>query len=215
MTDNWHMNLKNKNREDLIAAAKELFIKESFLKVNVKDICSLAGISRVTFYKHFQTMDELVFEVQVEILENMTGSIHKASSAGMSGKEQLILMLNAWIEYAAAYPGYIRFILLFDLHYEAYETDPALKAKYEAFISREKEQHFLLHALETGMNDHSLRKDPAPLEIAQFIFTSMIALLQKICRSAGKEEEAGLKDIRMARRFAGMLIEHLSAEEIQ
>lgn len=43
----------------------------------------------------------------------------------------------------------------------------------------------------------------------------MIALLQKICLTAGKEEKAGLQDIRIARRFAGMLIEHLSAEEIQ
>lgn len=210
MTENWHTHLKNKNRDDLIAAAKELFIRESFLKVNVKDICSLAGISRVTFYKHFQTIDELVFEVQVEILENMTGYITQAPAAGMSGKQMLVSMLNAWIEYAAAYPGYIRFILLFDLHYEAYESASGLKAQYEAFIGREKEQHFLLDTLETGIKDASLQPDPEPLETAHFIFTSMMALLQKMSMSTRGGEKTNPQEIRIARRFAEMLVEHLS-----
>lgn len=212
MTETWHNNLKTRNREDLIAAAKELFIRESFLKVNVKEICSLAGISRVTFYKHFQSIDELVFEVQVEILENMTGYVKKASSAGMSGREMLVSMLNAWIEYGAAHPGCIRFILLFDLHYEAYEAGTALKTEYEAFIGREKEQHFLMNALEAGMKDGSLLQDPEPLETAHFIFTSMMALLQKMCMSAGQDGQKGQPEIRIARRFAGILIEHLSAD---
>ncbi|WP_277467798.1 MULTISPECIES: TetR/AcrR family transcriptional regulator [unclassified Paenibacillus] len=127
-------------------------MRESFLKVNVKEICSLAGISRVTFYKHFQSIDELVFEVQIEILENMTGYVKEASSAGMSGRVMLVSMLNAF-EYGTAHPGCIRFILLFDLHYEAYEAGTALKTQYEAFIGREKEQHFLINALETGCGD--------------------------------------------------------------
>ncbi|AIQ47270.1 TetR family transcriptional regulator [Paenibacillus sp. FSL R7-0273] len=211
MTETWHNNLKTRNREDLIAAAKELFIKESFLRVNVKEICSLAGISRVTFYKHFQTIDELVFEVQMEILGDMTGYIKKAPEAGMTGKQMLVSMLTAWIEYAAANPGYIRFILLFDLHYEAYGTGTALKSQYEAFIGREKEQHFLLNALETGVKDQSLLPDPELLETAHFIFTSMMALLQKMCMTVGDGSRTAPQDIRVASRFAELLVAHLSA----
>ncbi|UQZ36813.1 TetR/AcrR family transcriptional regulator [Paenibacillus sp. PK3_47] len=212
MTENWHTNLKNKNREDIITAAKELFVKQSFLTVNIKEICTLAGISRVTFYKHFQTMNELVFEVQIEILEDMTGFVRRAPSAGMNGKEMLSSMLKGWIDYASQHPGYIRFVLLFDLHYEAYGSTKELREQYEQFISREKERHFLLEALETGANDGSLKRDAEPVKTAQFIFTSMMALLQKMSLIPGSEQHSGLEEIKIADRFAGMLLQHLSVD---
>lgn len=211
MTDNWHKKLKNKNREEIVAAAKELFTRQSFLTVNIKEICVLAGVSRVTFYKHFETMDELVFEVQVDILEGMTGFVRSAPSAGMNGKEMLASMLKAWIDYAAQHPGCIRFILLFDLHYEAYDSSHELREQYEQYISREKERHFMLEALETGADDGSLKRDAEPLQTALFIFTSMLALLQKISLVPMAEQQSGL-EARIADRFAGMLVEHLSAD---
>lgn len=212
MTENWHLNLKNKNREDIIAAAKELFMKQSFLTVNIKEICSLAGVSRVTFYKHFQTMHELVFEVQIEILEGMALYVQKAPSAGMNGKEMLASMLQAWTDYASQHPGYIRFILLFDLHYEAYDSGKELRAQYEQFIGRKKERHFLLEALETGAKDGTLKPDAEPVKTAQFIFTSMMAFLQKMSLMPGEGWHNGSHQIRIAERFAGMLVQHLSAE---
>jgi AcrR family transcriptional regulator len=72
MSETWHEKVKNINREEIIAAGKELFLKHNFLNVNIKEVCALAGTSRVTFYKYFNTIDELIFEVQIDILNNMT-----------------------------------------------------------------------------------------------------------------------------------------------
>lgn len=212
MTENWHINVKNKNREDIITAAKELFVKQSFLTVNIKQICGLAGISRVTFYKHFQTMNELVFEVQIEILKDMTEFVRRAPSAGMNGKEMLASMLKVWIDYASEHPGYIRFILMFDLHYDAYDLSEELREQYKQFIGREKERHFLLHALETGACDGTLKREADPAKTARFIFTSMIALLQKMSLSSQSDQHSRLEEIETADRFAGMLLQHLSVD---
>lgn len=205
MTENWHQTLKNKNREELIAAGKELFMKQSFLNVNIKDVCGRAGVSRVTFYKHFQSMDELIFEVQMELLESMTEFVQRTAAGALNGKEQLRSMLDAWIDFAGQHPGYIKFILLFDLHYEAYESNQELKERYERFIDERKKQHFLGEALEAGKKDGSLNPDLDALETAQFIFTSMMGLLQKL--SLTPMNQWGL----IPKQFAEMLMQHVSA----
>ncbi|NUU76882.1 TetR/AcrR family transcriptional regulator [Paenibacillus xylanilyticus] len=210
MTENWHQNFKSKNREALIAAAKVLFMKQSFLNVNIKDVCSEAGISRVTFYKHFQSMNELILEVQVEILKNMTGYVKNAAAADMSGKEMLASMLEAWVRYASLHLGYIKFVLLFDLHYEAYDSSKELKEQYDLFINREKEQHFLLDALQIGYMDGTLKPDPDPLNTAHFIFVSMMSLLQKMSLVSEADQETAQSDLRFAKRFVEMLVHHLS-----
>lgn len=211
MTENWHQNFKNKNRETLIATAKQLFMKQSFLNVNIKEVCTLANISRVTFYKHFQSMNELIFAVQIEILENMTTTVQLAATPSMNGKERIAAMLQAWVRYAAEHPNYIKFVLLFDLHYEAYDSSGTLKHQYNSFIERAKNQHFLNEALHIGYKDGSLKTDENATETAIFIFTSMMGMLQKMSMLPEGQNDYGKEQLRIANRFVDMLLHHLSA----
>lgn len=179
MVETWHQHQKNKNKNDLIAVGKGLFLERGFFNISIKDVCALAGISRVTFYKHFQSMDELIFEVQMDILESMTSALEGQCAEMLSGREKLQLMLEAWVEFAEQNPAYIKFILLFDLHYGAYDTNKELKTRYESFIRERKEQNFLIGSIIAGINDGSLQPNLEPLETGQFIFTAMMGLLQK------------------------------------
>jgi AcrR family transcriptional regulator len=211
MTENWHKKVKNKNREELIAAGKKLFMNQSFLSVNIKDVCDMASVSRVTFYKHFQSMDELIFEVQMELLGSMTEFVAGAPSTKMNGREKLASMLHAWVEFACQYPQYIKFIILFDLHYEAYDSNQGLTERYENFVRGEKERHFLIDALESGIQDGSLKPDIEPLDTAHFIFTTMMGLLQKL--SLTPKNENSSKNAEIPSRFVNMLVQYLSTEQ--
>jgi AcrR family transcriptional regulator len=46
-------------RSVIVAAARELFWKYGFRKVSVEEICQKAGISKMTFYRHFPNKTEL------------------------------------------------------------------------------------------------------------------------------------------------------------
>lgn len=50
-------------RERLIAAAVSRFCEASYLSVSVEDIAAAAGVSRVTFYRHFASKTALAVEV--------------------------------------------------------------------------------------------------------------------------------------------------------
>ncbi|MEO3944656.1 TetR/AcrR family transcriptional regulator [Gorillibacterium sp. CAU 1737] len=205
MNDNWHQQVKNKNRGDLLSAAKELFVKQSFLQVSITDVCSRAGVSRVTFYKHFQSMDDLIVDVQMEVLESMTAYVQEAAACGQNGKAKLRSMLDAWMDYARQQPGIIKFILLFDLHYQSYEGNQAGKERFDRFIQEKKDQHFLIEALETGKQDGSLKPDLEGKETGLFLFTSMMALLQKFCLAP-----ADPWNDRLQERFVDMLMQNVS-----
>lgn len=180
MVDSWHQNVKNKNREEIIAAGKELFLKYNFFNVNIKDVCTLAGISRVTFYKHFKTIDELIFEVQMDILKNMTQFLNGKDKCEASGKERIQRMLYGWIDFAKNHKDQMKFIVLFDLYYEAYDSNEELKSKYENFIIEGKNQIVLNEAIIKGIKDKSLREDIDPIKTGYYIFQTIMGLLQRM-----------------------------------
>lgn len=55
-------------RENLMSAARSLFWKYGIRKVSIEEICHEAGVSRMTFYKHFQDKDAVIRTI-LETLE--------------------------------------------------------------------------------------------------------------------------------------------------
>ena len=54
---------KQTSRENLLLAATELFCRKGYAAVSVEDITSEAGVSRVTFYRHFPTKAGVALEL--------------------------------------------------------------------------------------------------------------------------------------------------------
>jgi AcrR family transcriptional regulator len=188
MSESWHEKVKNKNRDEIIAAGKKLFLKHNFLNVNIKDVCTLAGISRVTFYKYFDSIEELIFEIHVDILNNMTQCIKSADKMDTSGLERLRLMLNAWVDFAKHNKDQMKFIILFDLYYECYNSDESLKQRREEFLSEEINNHFLNSVLNAGIRDKSLREDLDVIKTGYYIFSTIMGVMQRMSSTASVYE---------------------------
>ncbi|MDO3409986.1 TetR/AcrR family transcriptional regulator [Saccharibacillus sp. CPCC 101409] len=234
MNETWHQYRKQQNREELIAAGRSLFLERGFPNVAVKDVCEQSGVSRVTFYKHFDSLDELIFEVQMEAMEHMANFVREtgrrtaedpavpeaqtprapSSAAGTDGASVLRAMLEAWTLYASVNRGYMKFILLFDLHYDAYPPERALQERYKTFIDERKADHFLNPALEAGLRDGSLHPDLDLKATSEFVFTAMMGLLQKLSlsparREMDKEDARGQAEAAISRRFIDMILHSL------
>lgn len=208
---NWHQQLKNQNRDELIEAGKQLFLKHGLLQVKIKDICAEANLSRVTFYKHFQSINELLLTIQMQLVESMTQHVGQAASPSGSGREQLAAMLNAWVSFAKMNSDHIRFIQLFDINYELVHFQQELKDTYERFIQNGKENHFLLQALISGAADGSICNATPPLKLAQFIFTVMMGMLQKMFTH--RSHELHQLDDQMTRQLVDMLLHYAGNED--
>lgn len=183
MNNNWHLNISNKNREEILEKGKELFLKDSFHNVKITDICSIARVSRVTFYKYFNTMDELIFEVQMDILKSMLMFIKDKSDFTSNGKDSLKSVLYAWINFAKEHKEELKFIVSFDLYYSSYDLNEELKVKYKSFTKEDYNQSLLKRALDKGIKDGSLKENINPSKTGMYIYQTVMGLLQRMSYS--------------------------------
>ncbi|URZ03120.1 TetR/AcrR family transcriptional regulator [Clostridium felsineum] len=208
MECSWHENVKNKNRQEIIAAGKKLFLKHSFLSVTIKDVCTLAGISRVTFYKYFKAIDELIFEVQIEILTNMRKFIVAVDKCEGNGLKRLEKMIYAWIEFAKLHREEIGFVVLFDIYYETYDSNKELKTKYEDFIQSDNKL-FLSHVINEGIMDKSLRHDLDIVKVQYYIFQATMGLVERISLTKIPDNKEGITSEDITKMHLDMILNYV------
>lgn len=213
MAETWHEKLKNKNREEILSAAKELFFKKNFLNVSIKDVCMLAGISRVTFYKNFESIEELIFEIHVDILNTLSQYLRTADNPNVSGRERLRLVLDAWVDFGKLNKDQVKFIVLFDLNYECFNHNEGLNGRREAFLMKEINDHLLNEVLIAGLKDKSFREDLDVIKIGCYIFSMMMGLLLKMSSSVDVYENKEMILTEVAESTIESVINYIGKED--
>ena len=64
--------LPRTTRRDLVAAATAAFSNHSYSDVRVEDICAAAGLAKGSFYRYFNSKEDLYFEVVDEVVHRVT-----------------------------------------------------------------------------------------------------------------------------------------------
>ncbi|OBZ19294.1 hypothetical protein A8L34_07215 [Bacillus sp. FJAT-27264] len=148
---------RNQRREDIIQHAKQLFLEHGLTTVTLKDIVEACGISKVTLYKYFRSLDEIIFEVEIEILSAWLEKVNQATHQGNSGYEKLQFLLEEQILDSKGSKDAIRFIAMFDTLYQEEYPTPELENRYRSFLRGVP--HPFLSSLQEGVNDGSIRQD--------------------------------------------------------
>lgn len=93
----------NATRERLIDAAFQLFGREGFHGVGLDHIISEAGVSKQTFYNHFQSKDDLVLAV-LEHRHSMETTLFQRTLFDLAGRDPVACLycvfdaLNEWFQ---------------------------------------------------------------------------------------------------------------------
>ena len=118
----FHRQRKADSRERLLAAAVEQFGRSGYSPVSVEDIASAAGVSRMTFYRHFRgkadlatsLFDRNVTEAQPELLRvcgidwrNRT-AVHGWLESLFAADHANRMLLRVFVEAAAVEPDFTR-----------------------------------------------------------------------------------------------------------
>lgn len=62
----------SKKIQHLLETARQLFWKHGLKRVSVEEICAQAGVSKMTFYRHFSNKTELAKAVYTRVVEKST-----------------------------------------------------------------------------------------------------------------------------------------------
>ena len=79
--DNMRKNIRSdrrveKTRNAIINAFKEMIIEKDFNEITIKELAERANINRKTFYLHYESMEEILFDVTVELSDQVFESLN-------------------------------------------------------------------------------------------------------------------------------------------
>lgn len=79
----------DKTKNEILQAAKPLFMQKGFAAVSMSDLCSATGLSRGGLYRHFASTDEVFCALLMDDKENWEEEMSKAFNAGISAVQML------------------------------------------------------------------------------------------------------------------------------
>jgi AcrR family transcriptional regulator len=89
---------ENKKLKDILQASRMLFWKHGFRRVTVEEICRVAGVSRMTFYRFYPNKIELAKAVIDRVIDDSTAEFRKILEADIPVPEKIARMIRLKFE---------------------------------------------------------------------------------------------------------------------
>lgn len=94
------MVFKTKKQKAIFEAGKRLFWKMGIKKVNIEDICTEAGVSRMTFYKYYSNKITLVLSILKDVIETGRQEFEEIFTADYDFKTKLEKLIDLKLQSA-------------------------------------------------------------------------------------------------------------------
>jgi len=92
-------------REEILAAAKELFMSEGFAKVTTRAIAERAGLSQTGIYLYFPTKEDILKAIGDETHDALTAAFDAAAAGPGTPREVFHRLIHSYIDYGLSHPA--------------------------------------------------------------------------------------------------------------
>lgn len=159
---------KEQRREALVDAAETVFARAGFDLAKMEDVAREARVSRALVYLYFGNKEELLLAICLRGLRLVRERFVAAAAAQVSGRNQLMAIGKAYIEFATECP--LRFAAM--SRFEAHSPDAENLSPNEQaiFVASTAIHEVTVGALKQGMRDGSIRRIPQPMLMAMTLW---------------------------------------------
>ncbi len=190
---------KEKRKNEILNVARELFITKGLSETTMDNIASEIKITRRTLYRYYKTKEELAFEIEIMLFEelyNFQTKIYKTLVG--NGLKKIELFLNEIASYVEANPSIIRFSGVFDFYFTGEYPYLELTNRFKNMIS--SNDYILEQLIRDGIEDGSIRLDIDPVITGLTISNVLLSLSQRVLiREKHLDEEQGVASREMIR----------------
>jgi AcrR family transcriptional regulator len=154
---------KQLRKDDIVAAAEELFFKKGFHGTTMDEIAKKAEFTKMTVYSYFTSKEEIFYFCSLKSLRILNRLFEDAAAAGGTGFDKVAAIGSAYMKFFKDYRSHFR-VLTQAIHYcPSVACTPVLRE-----LERENTRMFAImtSAIEKGINDGTLRKDIEPGKLA-------------------------------------------------
>lgn len=168
---------RDQQRDDIAKAVIAAVANADGDPLNVTEVVELAGISRKTFYKYFDTLSAALVYTQDQVQRQMTALASDSVADAPNGRERFLGMLSYFATVGRENPELIRFVNYFDYTFRRGGLRPAL-APGQGEQGYGAEEIGL--AFRDGQSDGSVRPD---LDFATNVFAAGNSIMGLVQRS--------------------------------
>jgi AcrR family transcriptional regulator len=141
---------KERTRQEIFAAAMELFAKRGFEAVTLEQICEVADVARATFFLHFPAKSALLWEWNRQVAEEFRAGLREPRKSAVAEIRALVEHISAkLISQADVMSALLReFFATPPAAGEAREESRALHALVEELVRRGQKRGELRRGLD-------------------------------------------------------------------
>lgn len=213
MGNKWEQELdqmRHSRREQIMNATYELALEKGLMSLTIVEIVQKAETSRVTLYKYYDSLHEIVFDIQLKILTEMSELLGEKLE-GKNGLAKLHRYFESFIHMYQVHPNHFRFAALFDQYYQTSYPSTELEQRYHSFTKHGIA--VLEEIIEEGLRDGSIRQGTDPAMMAQILSHIMMGTTQRIAiRSEIYKTESKVDSKEMLNYLTNFLTVSLSAK---
>jgi AcrR family transcriptional regulator len=184
--------MKEKRRDEILNAARELFITKGLTETTMDNIAAEVKITRRTLYRYYKTKEELAFEIEIMLFEELydfQNEVYKKLEG--NGLKKIELFLNEMANYVEANSSVIKFSCEFDYYFRGEYPYLELTNRFKNMIS--SNDYMLEQLIRDGIEDGSIRQNIDPVITGLTISNVLLSLSQRVLiREKHLDEEQGV-----------------------
>lgn len=177
MSSEWDKEIKKQRfscSNEVLEASKKIFLEKDVLKVTMKEIANKAGISEGTLYKHYKSIDEIIFEVQQHLLLEMD-EFFGGFLMNLPIYEQITVFLQRLLTCFKTRSDIFCLQELFDHYYQKQGLESMQVCSAKVLIERSRETLHLL--FDRGQNEGEIRNDIKVQELVEWSTNNIMAMI--------------------------------------
>lgn len=171
------------NKENIINAAKELFIEKGIEKTTMDEIAKRAEYSKSTIYVYFKSKDEIYSYIVYEAMCSFRDAIEESINKCNNFKDKFFSICSCINSFQEKYPKYFEDIIgEIEVSDGSIEKMPVLKDIYNV---GEEINNCIIKFLKEGIDENIVRED---IELLPTVFSIWADICGNIIMSYKKEE---------------------------
>jgi AcrR family transcriptional regulator len=174
---------KEQRRTDIIDAAERVFFPRGWNAATMEDVAAEAELSKATLYLYFKSKEELYVAILVRGVRILHSMFVEAVQIDASGLRKVESIGRAYVSFYHRYPNYVDAMI----HFESRNFGPGEENEYqrERESLKKKTMGLVAQAVQTGIDDGSIRPDIDPMKAAVILWAQTTGLLQILSIASG------------------------------
>lgn len=205
------MERKKDTRQLILEKSRQAFLKKDIFNTVMSDIALSADLSVRTIYRYFDTKEDLVYEITIDLLNEWNSyQINVFNKLNGSGIDKLEIFLKRLIDYMSKKQDVMRYLAEFDFYFSD-ETTLANVDSMRRFDEVILISEDLIHKIiKEGINDKSI-KDGLDIKLTVATISNVLWSFGQRIAIRGKiiEKESGFDGITLINNQVDIYIKNI------